>query len=74
MFAVTVIDRNLARAAAVATALFVAGPDRWQQAAATLGADRAMLIDAENTVHASTALAPRINLREQSHTIVVDGL
>ena len=44
---VTVVHRDAALADAAATALLVAGPQRWQAVAARMGIDQALVIDRE---------------------------
>jgi FAD:protein FMN transferase len=56
----TVIHANGAYADAAATALFVAGPERWLEIARALELEHAMLIDAEGTVHLTPAMAERL--------------
>lgn len=74
VYAVTVFGHSLARAAASATALFVAGPDGWAAAAHDLGVDRALLVDAEDTVHITPALQGRVAMDDEGEAPVVDGL
>jgi FAD:protein FMN transferase len=57
---VTVIHDNAAEADAAATALFVAGPAAWRDAARRLGITQVMLIDADMNVHLTPAMAERI--------------
>ena len=74
VYAVTVFGHSLARAAAGAVALFVAGPDGWAAAAHDLGVNRALLIDAEDTVHITPALQGRVAIHDEGEAPVVDGL
>ncbi|MCU7959413.1 MAG: FAD:protein FMN transferase [gamma proteobacterium symbiont of Bathyaustriella thionipta] len=48
---VTVIHENAALADAAATALFVAGPDQWQNIARQMHIDKVLLIDTQNRFH-----------------------
>lgn len=74
VYAVTVFGHSLARAAAAATALFVAGPNHWAAAAHDLGIDSALLIDAEDTVHITPGLVGRIAMQGEGEAPVVDRL
>jgi thiamine biosynthesis lipoprotein len=56
----SVIAKNGALADAAATALSVAGVDRWQEIANRMGVDLVMLIEADGTVHASQSMQKRI--------------
>lgn len=71
--AVTVWYRGEAAVAeAAATALFVAGPERWVEIAHRLGIDSALLIDHEGTIHLSPAMANRLQLLDANlRTVVV---
>jgi len=71
--AVTVLYRGDAAVAdAAATALFVAGPERWVEIAQRLGVDSALLIDAEGVVQLSPAMAARLQLLDaNTRTVVV---
>lgn len=57
---VTVIHSDAATADAAATALFIAGPAQWRETARNMGIELAMLIDAQNTVHLTAAMAERV--------------
>jgi thiamine biosynthesis lipoprotein len=57
---VTVVHRDATTAHATATALFVAGRERWSELAGAMGVDQAMVIDAEGTLHLSPRLEPRL--------------
>jgi thiamine biosynthesis lipoprotein len=57
---VTVLHDNGAAADAAATALFVAGPSRWQDIARRMGIDRVMLVDDDGQIHISRAMAQRV--------------
>lgn len=57
---VTVLHDNATEADAAATALFVAGPERWREIAGRLGIEHVMLIDSAMTVYMTPAMAGRI--------------
>jgi FAD:protein FMN transferase len=58
---VTVLHADATTADAAATALFVAGPEHWQEVARAMGLRHVMLIDAEGVAHLSPAMAARIH-------------
>ena len=69
---VTVIHDNAGIADAAATALFIAGPDRWWDIARSMGIHYVMLIDTRGNIHMNPAMAERINFQENSiHHILV---
>jgi len=57
---VTVLHELGSTADAAATALFVAGPARWQEVARRMGIDRVMLVDDDGRIHISRAMAQRV--------------
>ena len=57
---VTVVHASAAMADAAATALFVAGPERWRQTAQAMEVDHVLLVDEEGRVFLSDALAGRL--------------
>ena len=57
---VTVLHADATTADAAATALFVAGPEHWQEVARAMGVRHVMLIDGEGVAHLSPAMAARI--------------
>ncbi len=57
---VTVIHHNATEADAAATALFVAGPRNWYQAALQLNIKYAMLVDDKGVIHMNPAMANRV--------------
>jgi thiamine biosynthesis lipoprotein len=59
---VTVIHDNAGTADAAATALFVAGPERWHSIALSMGIKYVMLIDSEGQIHMNPAMQNRIHL------------
>lgn len=60
LVSVTVVHASAAFADAAATALLVAGPQRWQAVARRLGVQQLLLIDSRGRRHASAALAQRL--------------
>jgi FAD:protein FMN transferase len=54
---VTVVHRDAALADAAATALFVAGPQRWAAVATRMGIDRALVIDGAGRLFCTPSLA-----------------
>ena len=61
---VTVIHDNAGVADAAATALFIAGPERWMDIARNMGIQHVMLIDTKNNIHMNPKMAERIHLKE----------
>jgi thiamine biosynthesis lipoprotein len=59
---VTVIHHDAGIADAAATALFVAGPERWYEIARAMGIKYVMLIDTDLVVHMNPAMQKRIHL------------
>jgi len=59
---VTVLGHDGAEADAAATALLVAGPDGWPAVAKTLGIDHVLLVDEQNRIQMTPAMARRIEL------------
>lgn len=69
---VTVIHNNAGTADAAATALFVAGPEKWQDIAQSMGIEYVMLIDTQGTIHMTPKMAERIHFsQDQSDNIIV---
>jgi thiamine biosynthesis lipoprotein len=69
----TVVHHNGAVSDAAATALVVAGPERWHETATTLGINQAMIVDRHGRVQVTRALADRLYLEKatlQRTTIV----
>jgi thiamine biosynthesis lipoprotein len=58
---VTVVYSNGAVADAAATALFVAGPDKWPTIAKNMGVDQVMLIASDGRVQMTAGMAKRIH-------------
>jgi thiamine biosynthesis lipoprotein len=69
--AVTVVHSDATTADAAATALFVAGPDRWHQTAAALGIRFVLLIDADGVVHMNPAMAERVELLQKDAQVLI---
>lgn len=59
---VTVIHGDPGTADAAATALFVAGPERWRQVAADMRIDQALMITEDHRLFATAAMAKRLEL------------
>ncbi len=57
---VTVVHGSGAAADAAATALFIAGPERWRETARAMGIEHVMLVDAAGKVWATPGLAARL--------------
>jgi len=62
---VTVIHTDSGLADAAATALFVAGPDKWLDIAKKLQLKQVMLIDDRGTIHVSPAMKKRLKFNSQ---------
>jgi thiamine biosynthesis lipoprotein len=63
----TVISRDGGLADAAATALSVAGPERWREIATGMGLSDVMLVDENGNVHLSPAMQKRINLEQSAN-------
>lgn len=61
LVSVTVVHASAGRADAAATALLVAGVDRWPAVAARLGLDQVLVIDDDGRAWAHARLAPRLD-------------
>ena len=59
---VTVIHNDATTADAAATALLIAGPERWEVVAKSMGITQAFLIDAEGKILQTKAMAKRVKL------------
>ena len=71
--AVTVISTDPVTADAAATALFVAGPDRWRATASRLGVDAVLRVDASGEVELTRAMAARLEAAGTDHDIIMDS-
>lgn len=69
--ALTVIGTDPANADAAATALFVAGPDRWRTLASRLGIDAVLRVDSSGEVELSRAMAARLEAAGADHDIIM---
>ncbi len=58
--AVTVVAASGALADAASTAIFVAGPQHWREAARALGVDQVFIVDAGGRIEITEALAHRV--------------
>ena len=69
---VTVIHNNAGTADAAATAIFVAGPELWQEIARSMDIEYVMLIDTKGSIHMSKKMASRIHFnKDQSNNIII---
>lgn len=68
---VTVITENAGLADAAATALLIAGHDKWQAIARSLSIDSIMLIDTQGTIHLTPKMAQRIHIEESADFNIV---
>lgn len=63
--AVTVVGSSAAASDAAVTALFVAGPGEWRQAADNMGVTCALLVDSAGNVHMTPDMAERFTMNEK---------
>jgi len=68
---VTVIHPNAALADAAATALFVAGPEKWHEIAQSMGIKFVLLVDAKGDVYMNPAMQKRIHFIEKPKNILI---
>jgi thiamine biosynthesis lipoprotein len=68
--AVTVVNESSALADVAATALFVAGPDHWQEVAKNLGVKMVMLTDSDGVIHISPAMQQRVQFIHPDETTI----
>ena len=68
---VTVIHDNAGVADAAATALFVAGPERWHATARAMGIKYVMLVDSDGRIHMNPAMQRRIHLANPETSRIV---
>ena len=61
---ITVIHNDAATADAAATALFIAGPERWQEVAKAMDIKYVMLVDAQGGIHLTPAMQSRLQFKE----------
>jgi len=67
---VTVIHTDSGLADAAATALFVAGPEKWLDIAAKLGLKQAMLIDQDGVIHITPEMHHRLIFNPEIETTI----
>jgi FAD:protein FMN transferase len=63
LLSVTVVHADAALADAAATALLVAGPERWPAVAQAMGIEQAMVVDRHGRCQATPTLLPRLQWR-----------
>lgn len=69
--ALTVVSDDAALADAAATALFVAGPDRWRAVASRLGLDTVLRVDASGELELTDAMAARLEAAAMGHDLIM---
>lgn len=69
--ALTVLAPDPVLADAAATALFVAGPDRWRGLASRLGLDAVLRVDSSGAVEMTDAMATRVTPSGATHDMMV---
>ena len=62
LVSVTVVHRSATLADAAATALLVAGPERWPRVAQRMGVNQVLVVDRRGRINVTAALAPRVSL------------
>jgi thiamine biosynthesis lipoprotein len=67
----TVISKDGGLADAAATALSVAGPQRWREIASSMGLNEVMLVDESGNVHLSPAMQKRIEFQQPVGQVIV---
>jgi thiamine biosynthesis lipoprotein len=65
---ITAADAGLADAAA--TALFVAGPQRWREIAARMGLRHVLLVDTDGNVYITRPMAERVTFQDQPERLI----
>ncbi|MCW8854991.1 MAG: FAD:protein FMN transferase [Gammaproteobacteria bacterium] len=68
---VTVIHNNSGFADAAATALFIAGPEKWWELAKKLGLTQVMLIDKQGNIHLTPKMKNRLLLKNPQETTLI---
>lgn len=68
----TVVHPDAALADAAATALFVAGPERWTAVARAMGVDQAMVVTPDGAIHITPALHGRLEIETDAVVKVVE--
>ena len=72
--AVTVVHDDPALAAAGSVAIFVSGPEEWEDTAKAMGIRQVLLIDADNVIHVTTELKDRFKFDVSQSQLVVSEL
>lgn len=70
---VTIVHTDATTADAAATALFVAGPERWHEIAQRMGIGYVLLVDYAGTVHMNPAMRDRIELLDKNVTAMISA-
>ncbi len=68
--AVTILDTDAGRADAAATAIFLAGPEKAMNIARKMGVTHLLLIDSDNHIYLSPAMAKRLELLTENSTSI----
>ncbi|VAW92400.1 FAD:protein FMN transferase [hydrothermal vent metagenome] len=68
---VTVIHSNAALADAAATALFVAGPQKWHEIAQAMAIKYVLLIDQKGNIYMNPAMQKRIRFQQKPNNIII---
>ena len=63
---VTVVHREAITADAAANALFIAGPEHWQEIARSMGIEYVLLVDSKGVLHMNPEMQDRIELLDQN--------
>jgi thiamine biosynthesis lipoprotein len=63
---VTVVHKDAITADAAATALFIAGPEHWQEVAQAMGIEYVLLVDNSGVLHVNPEMQERIELMDQT--------
>jgi thiamine biosynthesis lipoprotein len=69
--AVTVLAGDGTRADAAATAIFVAGPDRWRRVARALGVAAVLRVDSEGQIEMTAAMRDRIQISAEYTSSII---
>ena len=64
--AVTVVHRNAMTADAAANAIFIAGPDHWQEIARSMEVKYVLMVDSKGVLHMNPEMQDRIDLLDQN--------
>lgn len=71
---VTVLHRDATLASAAAQAIFVAGPQNWQQTAAEMGVNEVLLIDNAGKIHLSANMHERLDFTHINPDLEISAL